>query len=133
MGTARKDYMELVRWIDAHTGGVNLVAQARSRYDDSGRCLSMIGFNGKCLNRKREKMFDIVSELLTAADFSDRARLKHLLQEYRAALETTVVRNGHQLAMSLAARNFSATLALEESWHGIHQLKTIKKLTEAPR
>jgi Zn-dependent M16 (insulinase) family peptidase len=41
-----------------------------------------------------------------------------------------VVHNGHRLAMALASRNFSPTHALGESWHGIHQLKTIKAITD---
>jgi Zn-dependent M16 (insulinase) family peptidase len=34
------------------------------------------------------------------------------------------------LAISLASRNFSATRALGETWSGVHQLQTIKQLSE---
>jgi Zn-dependent M16 (insulinase) family peptidase len=43
-------------------------------------------------------------------------------------MESGVIHNGHRLAMSLAARNFSAASALNEAWHGISQLQTIKAL-----
>lgn len=128
-GSARRDYADMVRLIDAHTGGIGLSSQARNRYDDSGVCLPFVAFNGKCLVRNQDKMFEIITELLCDFDFSDLGRLKNLLLEYRAGLETMVVRNGHRLAMSLAARNFSPALALDETWHGIHQLTWIKALT----
>jgi Zn-dependent M16 (insulinase) family peptidase len=75
-------------------------------------------------------MFEIIDELLSKFDFSDLERLKSLLLEYRAGLESMIVQNGHRLAMSLASRNFSQTCALSEEWHGIHQLQTIKRITD---
>ena len=116
--------------IDAYTGGIDLSAQARSRFDDSGSCLPFVTFSGKCLDRNQEKMFEIISELLQTFNFSDQDRLKNLLLEYRAGMESMIVRNGHRLAISLASRHISAATALDENWNGIHQLKTIKQLTE---
>jgi len=129
IGTTRRDYTDMVQLIDAFTGGIELSTQARSQFDSEGACLPFVTFNGKCLNRNQDRMFEIISELLCSFDFSDLTRLKSLLIEYRAGLETMVIRNGHQLAMSLASRNFSTTMALTETWHGIHQLKMIKDLT----
>ena len=130
VGTRGRDYTEMARRIDAYTGGVGFGANARVAYDGSGACIPFVSFNGKCLGRNQEKMFSIARELLTQYDFSDRVRLKSLLLEYRAGLESMVVHNGHRLAMSLASRNFSTADALSEAWHGVHQLQFIKALTE---
>jgi Zn-dependent M16 (insulinase) family peptidase len=129
IGTTRRDYTDMVQLIDAYTGGIELSTQARNQFDGEGSCLPFVTFNGKCLARNQERMFAIISELLCSFDFSDLTRLKSLLLEYRAGMETMVIHNGHQLAMSLASRNFSTTMALAEMWHGIHQLKMIKDLT----
>jgi len=75
-------------------------------------------------------MFDILSEIITEYSFADYERLKSLLFEYRAGLEAMVLQNGHRLAISLASRNFSPTGILSEKWSGIHQLRTIKEITE---
>ncbi len=130
IGTAQRDYIDLAQRIDAVTGGIGLSAQARTRFGEAGNCLPFVTFNGKCLDRNCPAMFDIIAELLHSFKFSDLTRLKNLLLEYRAGLESMVVRNGHRLAMSLASRNFTSAQALGEDWSGIHQLKTIKKLTE---
>ncbi len=130
IGTAQNDYTEMARKIDAYTGGISLSAQARTQFDITGSCLPFVSFNGKCLERNQEEMFEIIAELLHAFDFSNLDRLKNLLLEYRAGLESLVVRNGHRLAMSLASRSFSTTMALDENWNGIHQLKMIKNLTD---
>ncbi len=134
-GVKNRDYTEVVRRIDLYTGGISLSVQARTGYGDHGlegpgTCIPFITFNGKCLVRNIEKMFEIAEEFVTGYNFADLARLKSLLLEYRAKLESAVVQNGHRLAISLASRNFSTSSALGEIWQGIHQVKTIKALTE---
>jgi Zn-dependent M16 (insulinase) family peptidase len=130
IGTAFCDYTELAKRIDAHTGGVGLSVHARTRFGKDGQCIPYIAFNGKCLNRHQADMFGILQEILFHYDPSDKTRLKHLLLEYRAGMDSMIVHSGHRFAMSLASRNFSSTTNLSEAWHGIHQLKTIKEITD---
>jgi Zn-dependent M16 (insulinase) family peptidase len=119
----------MARRIDTYTGGVGLAANARTRYDVSGGCLPFISFNSKCLVRNLDKMFDIIDELIFSFDFSDPDRLKKLLLEYRAGFESSIVQNGHRLAIALSSRNHSPAGALSESWHGIHQLLKLKEIS----
>ena len=130
IGTALHDYVEIARLMDAHTGGMSLSCHARTGFEGTAECLPFIAFNGKCLVRNQNKMFEIIEEFFYHFDFSDLIRLKSLFLEYRAGLESMVVQNGHRLAMSLASRNFSTSSALNETWSGIHQLKTIKTITQ---
>ena len=129
-GTKSRAYTDLARLIDAYTGGIGLSANAHTNFEGAGACIPFIKFNGKCLVRNQSRMFEIIKELLYEFDFSDLDRLKSLLLEYRAKLESMIVHNGHRLAISLASRNFSTTCALSETWHGIHQLQTIKHITD---
>ena len=130
MGTTRHDYSEMAQRIDAYTGGLGLATHPRTRYDSDGASLPFISLNAKSLVRNQEPMFEIIQELLHDFDFSNFSRLKRLLREYRAGLESMIIHNGHRLALSLAARNFSPTCTLSESWSGVHQLLAIKNLTD---
>jgi Zn-dependent M16 (insulinase) family peptidase len=130
MGTDQRDYAAMARRIDAYTGGVGLSTHARTRFEGPGDCIPFVSFNAKCLNRNLDQMFDIIQELLHQCDFSDLARLKNLLLEYRAGLESMVIHNGHRLAISLASRNLSSARMLSETWSGVHQLQTIKGLAD---
>ena len=130
IGTRQRDYIDMARRIDRFTGGIGLGASARTRFDDAGACLAFATFNGKCLERNIEPMFDILQEMVAEYDFSDLTRLRNLLLEYRAGLESMVVQNGHRLAMSLASRNFSPANMLNETWSGVHHLKFIKTVSE---
>jgi Zn-dependent M16 (insulinase) family peptidase len=128
MGTTDCDYTQMARRMDLYTGGVGFSANARTRFDDTGDCLPFISLSGKCLNRNRDRMFEILHELTTQVDFSNHTRLRQLVLEYRAGLEAAVVHNGHRLAISLASRNFTPANHLQEIWGGIHQLHTIKQV-----
>lgn len=128
VGTSEVDYTQMARWIDLYTGGIGISANARTRFDENGNCLPFASFNAKCLNRNQEKLFEILKELVSRVDFSDHGRLQQLILEYRAGLEAAVVHNGHRLAISLAARNFSPTNQLQEMWGGVHQLHTVKQI-----
>ncbi|MDM8515057.1 insulinase family protein [Desulfobacterales bacterium HSG16] len=130
IGTARRDYTDLARLIDMYTGGLGISAHARTCFDQTAACMPFLVLNGKCLARNQAKMFEILTELVHEYAFTDLARLKNLLMEYKAGLESMIVHNGHGLAMSLAAKNFSQTRSLSEMWNGVSQIRTIKALTE---
>jgi len=129
-GTEKKDYTEIARLIDRYTGGVSMGFSARAGFDETGSCIPIISFNSKCIDRYQENMFELIWELLAEHTFSNISRLKTLLFEFRANLESIVIQNGHRFAMQLASRNFSSACALGEIWGGIHQLQTIKDITD---
>jgi Zn-dependent M16 (insulinase) family peptidase len=130
VGTKRHDFAEMARRMDLYTGGIGLAPSARIRYDAAGTCLPFVILDGKCLARNIGNMLDILAEYIGEIDFSDSGRLKQLLMEYRAGLESMVINNGHRLAMSLAGRRFSTQTALSETWSGVHQLQFIKHFTD---
>jgi Zn-dependent M16 (insulinase) family peptidase len=130
MGTSKRNYLELARKIDRYSGGLGASTQTRTKFDQQNSSLALVTLNGKCLNSNQEKLFELILELTSQSKFSDLKRLKQILWEYRAAMESMIVHNGHRLAISLASRNFSATNMLNEIWGGTLQLKTIKTLTD---
>ncbi len=130
VGTEKYDYVDMARRIDAYTGGVGVGAHARTAAGGNRSCVPFMLLEGKCLSRNQAHMFDIIEELSLRVDFSNHDRLAQLIREYRSGLESMVVHNGHRLAMSLAARQFSPQASLQETWYGVSQLKHIKALTE---
>jgi len=130
IGTVLRGYAEMARDIDAYTGGIGLAPHARTGFNENKDCIPFLTFSGKCLVRNQDRMLEIIEELMCKYAFSDLTRLRNLLLEYRAGLESMVIHNGHSLAISLASRNFSPANALSEIWHGVHQVRTIKELTD---
>ena len=132
IGTARHSYHEIARLTDLYTGGMGLSINAGTRFADNrgNDCLPVMTFSGKCLSRNLAKMFELADELLCENQFTDLKRLKQLLMEYRSNKESSVVANGHRYAISLASRSFTEAGAFNENWHGIHQVKMFKQITD---
>ncbi|MBS3809529.1 MAG: insulinase family protein [Desulfobacterales bacterium] len=130
-GTSDYDYVELARRIDQYTGGLGFSVTAANRFfENNSPCLPMLTVSAKCLSRNIGDTFELLGDLTEKYDFSDLERLGHLLMEVRSDMESSVIHNGHRLAISLASRNFSKASALNETWQGIHQLQNLKNLTE---
>ncbi|TWI66895.1 hypothetical protein LZ24_02852 [Desulfobotulus alkaliphilus] len=129
MGTKKMDYVAVARRVDACTGGIGAMGHARTRMDD-GRLSPFITLSAKALERNLSPMLELLEDFTVSYDFSDTERLKKLLFEYRAAMESAVVQSGHRLAISLASRNLSPGCALSEEWGGVHQLRRIKEITD---
>ena len=128
IGTQKRDYVQMTQLMAARTGGVGMSASARIGYQ-TRECMPLFSLSGKCLNRNCDKLFEILEELIFDFSPKDHQRIQTLLLQYRAGLEAGIVQNGHRLAISLASRNFSGSRFLEEMWHGVHQLKEIKRIT----
>lgn len=130
VGTAKRDYAEMAGLMDLYTGGISISPFAGTDFSDEEKCLPFLAFQGKALDRNIEKLFELINEFVLEYSFSDLTRLKSLLFQYRAGLESSIVENGHRYAMSLASRNFSQAAFIGEIWHGISQYKFIRELTE---
>jgi Zn-dependent M16 (insulinase) family peptidase len=130
LGTRKHDFTEIVQRIDAYTGGISLASNARTRFDDAGMCIPFVTINGKCLNRNLDRMFELIQEILFEVSFAEGVRLKSLLLEYRAGLESMILHSGHRYAISLSSRYFSTASHISEIWSGVHQLKYMKDITE---
>jgi len=130
IGTDKKDYTEVERFLDAYTGGFGFSSHVRTLFDNDGVCYPFAAINGKCLNRNIGNLFAIIEEFISRKDFCDFGRLKTLLLEHKAGIESTIVNNGHKYALSLSSRNFSKSCHIDELWHGISQFQYIKKLTD---
>lgn len=129
-GTALRDYADMAERMDLYTGGVGLSPVSGTGFGEVGECLPFVALQAKALDRNITKMFEIITEFVSQYSFKDHTRLKNLLLQYRASLESSIVASGHSYAISLAARTLSPTGHLAEMWHGIHQYQYIKDLCQ---
>lgn len=137
-GTAKRNYARMAERMDLYTGGVGIFPSTGTLFaEDVGEDVAedsdfmpFLALQGKSLNRNIDALFNIVNEFVSDYSFSDHPRLKNMLFQYRAAMESAIVGNGHKYAISLASRNFTRTAFLSEMWHGISQYRFIKELTD---
>ncbi len=127
-GTQKRDYAGMAELMDLYTGGVSISPFAGTGFCEKETVLAFLSYQGKALETNVEKLFDILSEFVAQAAFSDLIRLERLLYEFRAQLEASIVANGHRYALSLSSRHLNGVAAVNEVWRGIHQYRFIKQL-----
>ncbi len=127
-GTKQNNYAEMAELMNLYTGGISISPFIGTKFSKNIDYLSFLSFQGKSLDRNVGKLFELLQEFIQDADFSDLERLKQLLYQSRAQLESAIVNNGHRYAISLASRNLTYSTGLSEIWSGITQFKFIKNL-----
>ncbi len=127
-GTKKRDYAGMAELVNLYTGGVSISPFIGTKFSNNLDYLSFLSFQGKSLDRNVEKLFDILEEFISHADFSDLKRLKQLLYQAKAQFESSIVSNGHRYAISLSSRTLAYSTGLSEIWSGITQYRFIKEL-----
>ncbi len=107
--TKKHSYMEIANLINLHTGGISsdLLAFAKVNVLDS--CQSKFKIKAKALVKKLPELCALLQEILMESVFTDRKRLRELLQQSMASMELNMMRASHRI---MAARLSSYTSAV---------------------
>lgn len=88
IGTKNKNYETLAKEIDTHTGGLNAVPWINNKI--GGGYYSKEVIEIKVLANKFEKSIDLLNEIINEVEFTDKARIKQLIQEEYSAIKSTI-------------------------------------------
>ncbi len=93
--------------LNIHTGGfsVSLATYCQNRSDE--QLMPKLIVSAKAVERKTGKMFELLSDILTESDFTNRARLHSLLKRIHAQLDTNIRQNGMNYAITRNASGHS--------------------------
>ncbi|MBF0443202.1 MAG: insulinase family protein, partial [Oligoflexales bacterium] len=84
MDTKRRSYQDLEKEISIHTGGISIFAQIYSKDGNLDIIYPKLGAKGKSLLDKFGKLTEITAEILMETRFTDKKRLKILIEELNA-------------------------------------------------
>ena len=129
-GTKKSSYEKIAQKIDLYTGGVFLSPFSGSYFSPEADAHSFLAIQGKALDRNIPPLFDLMAELIQEVGFKDLDRIKNMLLQYRAGMESAIVSTGHRYAIQLASRHLSQASYINDLWHGIAQYQLIKSITD---
>lgn len=127
MGAGDDDYLKMAGRINSYTGGVSMAAGVRSLAQNPQDFRSPVVLAGKALARNHGPFVEILKDLLGGVYFEP-TRLREVLAELTAQMESSVLPLGFAYAISLAASKLSATTFMEERLSGLTQLAGLKQL-----
>ena len=110
----------------AHSSGVTARVSQRTSPQDPDLLSSYFVVATRALNRKPEAI-DLVKQVLEHSIFTEKDRIKELLQQRRAGWQSRLASSGHAYAMQTASRNMSRQAELEYVRSGLPALNALKE------
>jgi len=107
VSTSKRGYGELANLVNLHTGGISYDAIAYTDAVDADAYYPKFKIKAKALASKIPELFSILTEVLTKSVFTDRQRLRELIDETRALWELHLQRSAQQVAAGRVVSYFS--------------------------
>lgn len=130
LGNNQGDYKTILENIQEHTGGVGAMLSLHLQANDYHSFKPAIGFRGKALYRKVDKLFPLMKEMLASADFSDSVRIKELLLQHHTSLENSLNSNALKYATNLSTIGISKASQISNAWYGMDYVLSIRKIVK---
>lgn len=129
IGTDTMDYMQIARELGTYTGGLDTTFSTHTRADAAGEpCTLFLWFHLKALNSFLEPALEIITQILSHVSFSNRKRIKEIVQREFAWTEHSVQSEGYALASSRVFAHLSIAGMYNEHVNGITAYLSLKDL-----
>lgn len=132
VGAAGCSYLEMAERMEASTGGIQAGTEILEDPQSLDHFQAVVEIKGKALVRNQDKLFGILTDICTTADFTDLKRLHTVLNQVRANLENSIPGSGHSYAARAAAARLTPAGQLRETWGGLHLIRFVRNLAGQP-
>lgn len=129
IGRANKTYIQNLEDIQLYTGGISASIDLHCQAEDFHIYKPAITIHGKALSRNVPHLFEIILELIISPKINDPKRIKELITQHFADLDTELLQNPMRYASLLAASSISPSSFLVNSWYGLDYYYFMKKLS----
>ena len=121
---------ELQQLIKYYIGSLNFGVKTFAEKGDRKRCMPKLTVRCSVLDSNIEKAADIICEILTKTDFSDKDMIKNILLQTEENNRQDAIMNGHRLGMKETLSHYSASAAVDEAANGFSFMSCVHKLVQ---
>lgn len=129
MGTANLDFIRLVQWIGAKTGGIGAELFASSMFGHKGS-VAYFFLRAKAMQPQTAEMMSILREVLLTPRLDNQERFYQIVLEEKAQREAYLGLAGHGLAQARLNASIDDAGWLNEQTNGVTGLLFIRELAE---
>jgi Zn-dependent M16 (insulinase) family peptidase len=130
MGTESEDYVRLSQRIGKSTGGIYSTAVATTMIG-SRESVAKLFLRGKATVAQSAELLNILKDVLLTTKFDNKERLKQIVLEERAGLESALVPRGHGFVNQRLRSQFSESGWIKEQMSGVSYLFALRELEKA--
>jgi Zn-dependent M16 (insulinase) family peptidase len=128
-GVGDEDFVRLSQRIDRSTGGISRTRWTRTRADRAG-ATAWLNLRGKALPEKTGELLAILRDILERARLDNRDRIKQLVLEAKAELESNIVPAGSQYVARRVRAGLQEADWANEQMDGLTYLFFLRKLAD---
>lgn len=130
IGSTKRDYKQNLEFINLYLGSFSSFISINTLAENSSTCAPAIFLRAKALYRNSEKLFSILKEMTTSADFSDKERIKELVLQQYTILDQTINQAAMSYAINESLSSFTLPSYINNMFYGLPYFETIKQLAE---
>ncbi|MCK6539552.1 MAG: insulinase family protein, partial [Anaerolineales bacterium] len=130
MGTETEDYVKLSQRIGKSTGGIASTSVSATVIG-SGESVVKLLLRGKATMAQSAELLNILKDILLTTRFDNKERLKQIVLEERAGLESMLVPRGHIFTNKRLHAQFSEAGWAQDQISGIGYLFALRELEKA--
>jgi hypothetical protein len=127
LGTETEDYVKLSQRIGKSTGGIH-GSSVSATVQGSKESRAYLMIRGKATVGKSTEMLNIIRDVLLTTKFDNRERLKQIVLEEKAGLESGLAPGGHRFANMRLRAQFGGTGWINDQTNGIGYLFALREL-----
>ena len=128
--TEHYDYATLNNVINLHTGGMNTELGMYTSSMESNKYSLRFNVLVKVFEEKVDKAFELYEELMMHTKVEDKKRIKDILGEVKANMQSKVANSGYSIAVNRVMSYYQENMALMERVTGIDYIRFIDELLE---
>ena len=126
-GTDKEDYVKLSQRIGKSTGGIHGTALTTTTFD-SRESVAKLFLRGKATVAQSAELLNILQDILLRANFDNKARLKQIILEEKAGVESGLVPGGHIYVNQRLRAQFGESGWAKDQMSGIGYLFALREL-----
>ena len=130
IGVGTRNYQQNLEYVQEHTGGVAAGFALYHQVDHRDHFTPSFYFKGKSLYRKSDKLFSLMAEMATQLDFTDRRRIKDLINRLWTNVSNSINQNALRYAINLSASPLSRSNAFMQQTYGLDYFMKIRSLMQ---
>ena len=131
MGVGNRDYQQTQLWHSSVVGSYTASASVRTDKAELNSLHANFTLACKGLASNQQAMSELMQESFSLARFDEVDRLKELVAQILTQRESSVVSNGHVLAMIAASSGLSSYGHLNQRWGGMSGLIQLRQLNDS--
>ena len=129
VGLGDKSYEDIQKIQSAYTGGISANFTLIPNENQSAHNLGL-KITSKSLEENEKKMQDLMIDTAISSNFSDKKRIKDMLNFISSDNEKSLIQNGHLLSMSNAAAQINNISATNDFVSGLNFIVNTNKLSK---